>query len=81
MADLGTLFSDVAARASDHRVGVRNAAVLPQGEPAAAVRAGLGSLRDGGAEPAVVLAELAAAVAPGLVGAPASPTSWSAAAR
>jgi glutamate/tyrosine decarboxylase-like PLP-dependent enzyme len=67
MADLHTLLGDVAVRASDYRAGVRDAAVFPQGEPAAAVRAGLGSLRDEGAEPAVVLAELAAAAEPGLV--------------
>ncbi len=67
MADLHTLLSDVAVHASDYRAGVRDAAVFPQGEPATAVRAGLGSLRDEGAEPAVVLAELAAAAEPGLV--------------
>ncbi len=67
MADLRTLLADVAARAADYRAGVRDAAVSPRGEPAAAVRAGLGSLRDEGAEPAVVLAELAAAAEPGLV--------------
>ncbi len=67
MAGLHTLLSDVAVRASDYRTGVRDAAVFPQGEAAAAVRAGLGSLRDEGAEPALVLAELAAAAEPGLV--------------
>jgi glutamate/tyrosine decarboxylase-like PLP-dependent enzyme len=67
MADLRTLLSDVAARAADYRAGVGEDAVFPRGEPAAAVRAGLGALREEGAEAAVVLAELAAAVAPGLV--------------
>jgi glutamate/tyrosine decarboxylase-like PLP-dependent enzyme len=67
MADLHDLLSDVAARASDYRAGVRDLAVFPRGEPAAAVRAGLGALRDEGAEPAVVLAEPAAAAEPGLV--------------
>ncbi|MGR6964482.1 pyridoxal phosphate-dependent decarboxylase family protein [Geodermatophilus sp. URMC 61] len=67
MADLRTLLGDVAARAADHRARVREVAVFPRGEPVAAVRAGLGSLRDEGADPAVVLAELAAAVEPGLV--------------
>jgi glutamate/tyrosine decarboxylase-like PLP-dependent enzyme len=67
MADLHDLLSDVAARASDYRAGVRDVAVFPPGEPAAAVRAGLGALRDEGAGPAVVLAELAAAAEPGLV--------------
>jgi glutamate/tyrosine decarboxylase-like PLP-dependent enzyme len=67
MADLRTLLSDVAARAADYRAGVADVAVFPPGEPAVAVRAGLGALRDEGAAAAVVLAELAAAVEPGLV--------------
>ncbi|SDX31761.1 lipoprotein, YaeC family [Geodermatophilus africanus] len=67
VADLRTLLADVAARAAEYRAGVRDVAVFPRGEPAAAVRAGLGSLRDEGADPAAVLAELAAAAEPGLV--------------
>jgi glutamate/tyrosine decarboxylase-like PLP-dependent enzyme len=67
MADLRTLLGDVAARASDYRAGIADVAVFPCGEPATAVRAGLGTLCDEGAEAAVVLAELAAAVEPGLV--------------
>ena len=67
MTDLRLLLDDVAARAADHRAGVAEARVFPAGEPAAAVRAGLGVLRDQGADPADVLAELAAAVEPGLV--------------
>jgi glutamate/tyrosine decarboxylase-like PLP-dependent enzyme len=67
MADLRTLLSDVAVRAADYRAGLGDAVVVPGGEPAAAIRAALGRLREVGAEPSVVLAELAAAVQPGLV--------------
>jgi glutamate/tyrosine decarboxylase-like PLP-dependent enzyme len=67
MTDLHTLLGDVAARAADYRARVRDVPVFPPGEPAVAVRAGLGRLRDEGADPAVVVAELAAAVEPGLV--------------
>lgn len=68
MADLRALLADVAARAADHRAQVGDLPVFPPGEPAAAVRRGLGELRDEGTGPAAVLAELAAAAAPGLVG-------------
>jgi glutamate/tyrosine decarboxylase-like PLP-dependent enzyme len=67
MADLRALLSEVAARAANHRAAVADTAVFPRGNPAAAVRTGLGRLRDEGVEPAVAVAELAAAVEPGLV--------------
>ena len=67
MADLRALLDDVAARAAGYREAVGEAAVFPCGDPAGAVRAGLGELRDEGAEAADVLAELVAAVQPGLV--------------
>ncbi|MGY1679231.1 pyridoxal phosphate-dependent decarboxylase family protein [Geodermatophilus sp. SYSU D01176] len=67
MTDLRTLLGDVAARAADYRAGVGDVAVFPPGEPAGAVRAGLGALRDEGTDPAVAVAELVAAVEPGLV--------------
>jgi glutamate/tyrosine decarboxylase-like PLP-dependent enzyme len=67
MAGLRALLTEVAARAADYRAGVRDAAVFPPGEPATVVRAGLGALRDEGADPVAVLAELRAAAEPGLV--------------
>ena len=67
MAELRTLLTDVAARAADYRAGVPDAVVFPRPGAADAVRAALGGLRDEGAEPSAVLAELAGAVEPGLV--------------
>jgi glutamate/tyrosine decarboxylase-like PLP-dependent enzyme len=67
MADLRVLLSDVAARAAGYRAGVADAPVFPRGDPAVAVRAALGGLREDGAGAGDVLAELAAAVEPGLV--------------
>jgi glutamate/tyrosine decarboxylase-like PLP-dependent enzyme len=67
MADLRALLTDVAVRAAYYRNGVAGGTVFPSGDPAAAVRTGLGALRDEGVDPAVALAELAAAVEPGLV--------------
>src|SRR3954471_20253303 len=68
MADLRALLDAGAARAADRRAAVGETAVFPPGDPVPAVRALLGVLRDEGAEPADALAELAAAVQPGLVG-------------
>jgi glutamate/tyrosine decarboxylase-like PLP-dependent enzyme len=67
MADWEALLTDVARRAAGYRNGLGDRRVAPGPDAEAAVRAGLGTLRDEPAAPADVVAELAAAVEPGLV--------------
>jgi glutamate/tyrosine decarboxylase-like PLP-dependent enzyme len=68
MAELEALLLDAARRAARHRAAVADGPVAQDPRTAAdAVRAGLGDLADGPADPAAVVEELVAAVEPGLV--------------
>ncbi|MGY1779920.1 pyridoxal phosphate-dependent decarboxylase family protein [Geodermatophilus sp. SYSU D01036] len=67
MADLAALLADAAARVAAYRARVPDAPVAPPPDVVPAVRAALGSLRDGPTDPARVVEEFVAAVEPGLV--------------
>jgi glutamate/tyrosine decarboxylase-like PLP-dependent enzyme len=68
MDDLRALLLDAAGRAADYRESVGDRPVFPHDVDAGKLRAALGDLADAPAAPGDVLAQLADAVEPGLVG-------------
>jgi glutamate/tyrosine decarboxylase-like PLP-dependent enzyme len=67
MSDLRQLMTDVAVHVADFRAGLVDRATFPVDLDREAVRRALGSLPEGGTDPAVVIDELVAAVDPALV--------------